>query len=106
MKDAFDVDDIIGTLRDYYKANGGDELITNVILNLGSEILDCSPDTLLDYMGVLYSDCDKCRYGYELYQEDIHSYCGANHCYMCVRADGNHCDEYVEGDIPVGKERF
>lgn len=106
MKYAFDIDDIVGAVRDFYKDNDGDEATTDIILNLGSEILGCSVDELLSYMGITMSDCDKCRYGYELYQEGVHTYCGANCCYMCVQTNGNHCNEYIVGDIPADKERF
>lgn len=56
------------------------------------------------------SYCSKCRYGYEVdiacFEEDWHSYCGLGHCYLCEQVHGNQCEEYSEGDIPAGKERF
>lgn len=56
------------------------------------------------------SDCSKCQYGYEVdiacFEEDWHSYCGLGHCYLCEQVHGNRCEDYSEGDIPAGKERF
>jgi hypothetical protein len=56
MKDAFDIDDIVGAVRDFYKVNDGDEATTDIILDLGSEILGCSVDELLSYMGITMSE--------------------------------------------------
>ena len=56
------------------------------------------------------SDCNKCQYGYDIGienpEEDWHQFCGASHCYLCEQSRGNHCEEFIEGDIPVGRKRF
>lgn len=110
MRDAFDKDDIVGAIRDFYNANDGDESTTDIILNLGSEILGCSVDTLLEEIHITISHCDLCQYGYEAGfenpEENWHSFCGAGRCYLCEQARGNHCEEFIEGDIPGDKERF
>lgn len=58
----------------------------------------------------LRSDCNKCQHGYDIGienpEEDWHQFCGASHCYLCEQSRGNHCEEFIEGDIPVGRKRF
>lgn len=41
-------EDVIHAVDSFYQCNKGDESSTNLILNIGAELLDISPDELLD----------------------------------------------------------
>lgn len=39
---------ILSVIATFYNVNCGDDATTDIILNIGSEILDISPDTILE----------------------------------------------------------
>ena len=44
------VDCIIESIREALQRNAGDEATEKILINLGAEILDCSPDALLEIL--------------------------------------------------------
>lgn len=49
-KQPIDPKDALNVCKEFYENNNGDEATTNIIINIFSELFDCSPDTLVNIL--------------------------------------------------------
>lgn len=93
-------DDLLGESWDVRRS----ELLTEHLVPCLKEILDILHYATDKKELMVSRKCNKCVHGYWKADEGLHSICGADRCYTCQLQYGG-CSDYMEGDVPPGKER-